>query len=64
MTGAAPLHALARGDGDGAGLLHHLLVDQAIKVALVLVALLVPALGMRLIWKKAGRAGPPRRDDR
>ncbi|GFE18417.1 hypothetical protein Sgleb_64640 [Streptomyces glebosus] len=62
MTGDEPLHALARGDGDG--LLHHLLVDQAIKVAIVLVALLVLALGMRLIWKKAGRAGPPRRDDR
>ncbi|MFE7542961.1 hypothetical protein [Streptomyces platensis] len=62
MTGDEPFHALARGDGDG--LLHHLLVDQAIKVALVLVALLVLALGMRLIWKKAGRAGPPRCDDR
>ncbi|MFI1501639.1 hypothetical protein [Streptomyces platensis] len=62
MTGDESLHVLARGGGDGAGLLHHLLVDQAIKVAIVLVALLVLALGMRLIWKKAGRAGPPRRD--
>lgn len=62
MTGDEPLHTLAR--GDGAGLLHHLLVDQAIKVALVLVALLVLALGMTLIWKKAGRAGPSGRHDR
>lgn len=61
MTGEQPLHTLAR--GDGADLLHHLLVDQALKVAIVLVALLVLALGMALIWKKAGRAGP-RRDDR
>ncbi|MFF3545620.1 hypothetical protein ACFYXD_27675 [Streptomyces platensis] len=62
MTGDESLHVLARGGGDGVGLLHHLLVDQAIKVAIVLVALLVLALGMRLIWKKAGGAGPPRRD--
>lgn len=73
MTGGAPLtgnglaHALARGggeEGDGAGLLlHHLLVDQAIKVALVLVALIVLGLGMALIWKKAYCGGPPGRDD-
>ncbi|WP_435604764.1 hypothetical protein [Streptomyces sp. bgisy130] len=60
MTGKEPLHTLARG---GDGLFHHLLVDQALKVAIVLGALLVLALGMALIWKKAGRAGP-RRDDR
>ncbi|MFI5524522.1 hypothetical protein [Streptomyces platensis] len=64
MTGDKPLHFLARGGGDGAGLLHHLLVDRAVKVAVVLVALLVVALGMRLIWKKAGRAEPSRRGDR
>ncbi|MFE1171955.1 hypothetical protein [Streptomyces sp. NPDC058773] len=58
--------ALARG-GEGeagsSGLLHHLLVDHAIKAGIVLVALLVLAVGMALIWKKAGRGGPPRRED-
>ncbi|MEU8913054.1 hypothetical protein [Streptomyces nigrescens] len=65
LTGNGPAHALVRGgggEGDGAGLLHHLLVDQAIKVVM-LVALTVLGLGMALIWKKAGRGGPPRRDD-
>ncbi|MFG2094519.1 hypothetical protein [Streptomyces sp. NPDC048612] len=68
MTGggppAGPGVVLARGGGDGAGLVHHLLVDQAFKAGIVLVALIALGLGMALLWKRAGRAGPPRRDDR
>ncbi|KOG37592.1 hypothetical protein [Streptomyces decoyicus] len=47
------------GGGEGAGLLHHLLVDAALKGAIVIAALIVLALGMVLIWKKAGRCGAP-----
>ncbi|MFI2264414.1 hypothetical protein OHU45_31780 [Streptomyces tubercidicus] len=73
MTGVGPMSgggppegpgaALARGGADGEGLVHHLLADQALKVGIVLVALIVLALGMALIWKKAGRGGSPWRDD-
>ncbi|WP_030987491.1 hypothetical protein [Streptomyces sp. NRRL S-1813] len=52
------------GGGEGAGLLHHLLLDAALKGAVVIVALIVLALGMVLIWKKAGRGGAPPRDGR
>lgn len=76
MTGLGPVAgggpacaALARGgaggEGDGGSdLLAHLLADAAIKGVIVIVALIVLALGMVLIWKKAGRAGDPQRDDR
>ncbi|WP_406505439.1 hypothetical protein [Streptomyces sp. NBC_00212] len=37
-------------------LLHHLLLDRAIKVVIVVVALGVLALGMTVIWRRAGRA--------
>ncbi|MEV6205843.1 hypothetical protein [Kitasatospora sp. NPDC051914] len=36
-------------------LLHHLLLDRAVKVAIVVVALGVLALGMVVIWRRAGR---------
>lgn len=75
MTGGGPLagHGLmyllaggaAGGEGsEGAGILQHLLIDRAIKIGIVLVALIVLALGMALIWKRVGRAEPTRRDDR
>ncbi|MGW1891562.1 hypothetical protein ACWCP6_15080 [Streptomyces sp. NPDC002004] len=41
-------------------LLQHLLLDRALKAAVVLVALVVLALGMRLIWRRTGRPRPPR----
>ncbi|GAA2586487.1 hypothetical protein [Streptomyces tubercidicus] len=67
MSGGGPLAgpgaALARGGADGEGLVHHLLVDQALKVGIVLVALIVLVMGMALIWKKAGRGGPSSRED-
>ncbi|WP_185909429.1 hypothetical protein [Streptomyces sp. WAC01280] len=37
-------------------LLHHLLVDRAIKVVIVVLALSILALGMTVIWRRAGRA--------
>ncbi|MFG2533526.1 hypothetical protein [Streptomyces sp. NPDC048516] len=76
MTGLGPTAgdgpayvALARGgaggEGDqGSGILAHLLADAAIKGVIVIVALIVLALGMVLLWKKAGRAGEPDRGDR
>ncbi|WP_431676528.1 hypothetical protein [Kitasatospora sp. KL5] len=36
-------------------LLHHLLLDRAVKAAIVVVALGVLALGMAAIWRRAGR---------
>ncbi|MET7798813.1 hypothetical protein [Streptomyces decoyicus] len=50
--------------GEGADLLHHLLVDAVLKGAIVIVALIVLALGMVLIWTKTGRGGAPPRDGR
>lgn len=76
MTGVGPpvgdgpaYAALARGGaggegGDGSDILAHLLADAAIKGVIVIVALIVLALGMVLIWKKVGRAGEPDRGDR
>ena len=42
-------------------LLHHLLLDRALKVVIVVVALGILALGMTVIWRKAGR--PKKRPD-
>lgn len=53
MTGA-PVTALATAEE----LLYHLLVDQLIKCGIVVAALVILALGMTIIWKKAG---PPNR---
>ena len=36
-------------------LLHHLLLDRAIKIGVVVAALVVLALGMAVIWRRAGR---------
>ncbi len=55
---------LVLADGEGHDLLHHLLVDYLIKAAIVLVALLVLAAGMVLIWKKVSRAEPLAMTDR
>ncbi|MFI8962622.1 hypothetical protein ACIGO8_10930 [Streptomyces sp. NPDC053493] len=38
-----------------AELLHHLLLDRAIKTGVVVVALVVLAVGLRAIWRRAGR---------
>ncbi|MEK8143278.1 hypothetical protein NKH18_17495 [Streptomyces sp. M10(2022)] len=40
---------------DSDELVHHLLVDSAVKAAIVVVALAVLALGMIVIWRKTGR---------
>ncbi|MFD5408972.1 hypothetical protein ACFV4Q_02360 [Streptomyces nojiriensis] len=41
---------------ESSDLLHHLLLDRAIKVVIVVVALGILALGMTVIWRRAGRA--------
>ncbi|MCF3184320.1 hypothetical protein IPZ70_30925 [Streptomyces polychromogenes] len=63
MTPAALLAA------DHSDLLRHLLLDMALKAAIVVAALTVLALGMRAIWRRAGRGPhgnphgrPPSRD--
>ncbi|MFF4508006.1 hypothetical protein [Streptomyces sp. NPDC001401] len=43
---------------ESSDVLQHLLLDRAIKVVIVVVALGVLALGMRAIWRRAAR--PPR----
>ncbi|WP_329331385.1 hypothetical protein OIU81_31240 [Streptomyces sp. NBC_01454] len=66
-AGAGPADGvLARGAvlSEGSDLVAHLVADAAIKGVIVLVALIVLALGMVLLWKRVGRAEPPRRDDR
>ncbi|UZJ29350.1 hypothetical protein [Streptomyces endophytica] len=40
-------------------LAHHLLMDFAIKILIVVVALVVLGLGMTVIWRRVGR--PPKR---
>ncbi|MFD7976135.1 hypothetical protein [Streptomyces sp. NPDC059071] len=39
---------------DSSGLLQHLLLDRALKVVIVVAALGVLALGMTVIWRRAG----------
>jgi hypothetical protein len=39
---------------ESSGLVHHLLMDSVIKVVIVVVALAILALGMTVIWRKAG----------
>jgi len=51
---------LADGGGRDHELLHHLLIDYALKVGIVLVALVVLGVGMAVLWRRVG-AGPPRR---
>ncbi|GAA2662296.1 hypothetical protein [Streptomyces vastus] len=41
---------------ESSDLLHHLLLDRAIKVVIVVLALGILALGMTVIWRRAGRA--------
>ncbi|MFF0431315.1 hypothetical protein ACFYU9_03655 [Streptomyces sp. NPDC004327] len=40
-------------------LLHHLLLDRALKVVIVVAALTVLALGLRALWRRAGRTNRP-----
>ncbi|MFF5205915.1 hypothetical protein [Streptosporangium sp. NPDC000396] len=61
MTGG-PLRALSAGD-DGSKILEHLLSDFLIKGVIVVIALLVLALGMVVIWRKVGK-GDARGHDR
>ncbi|MFE1773839.1 hypothetical protein [Streptomyces sp. NPDC059008] len=58
---------------DASDLAHHLLLDYAAKALIVIVALIVLAAGMTVIWRRAGRgvddagrrnAGPRGTDDR
>ncbi|MFG2227500.1 hypothetical protein [Streptomyces sp. NPDC048644] len=44
------------------GLVHHLMTDLLIKGAIVVAAVLVLAVGMAVIWRRAGRRPPARRD--
>ncbi|WP_329467980.1 hypothetical protein [Streptomyces sp. NBC_01431] len=43
-------------EAESSELLHHLLLDRAIKVVIVVVALGILALGMTMIWRRTGRA--------
>ncbi len=38
-----------------ASLLEHLILDRLIKIGVVLVALVLLAIGMAIIWRRAGR---------
>ncbi|WP_354637647.1 hypothetical protein [Kitasatospora camelliae] len=38
-------------------LLQHLLLDRALKVGIVLLALAVLAVGLAVIWRRTGRGG-------
>jgi hypothetical protein len=40
---------------EGGSLLQHLLVDRLIKTGIVIVALVVLAIGMTVIWRRVGR---------
>ncbi|MEU9503279.1 hypothetical protein [Streptomyces sp. NPDC048196] len=40
-------------------LAHHLLMDFALKILIVVVALVVLGLGMAVIWRRVGRVGQP-----
>ncbi len=40
-------------------LAHHLLMDFALKILIVVVALVVLGLGMTVIWRRVGRVGRP-----
>ncbi|WP_159032894.1 hypothetical protein [Streptomyces fodineus] len=41
---------------ESSDLLHHLLLDRAIKVVIVVAALGILAFGMTVIWRRAGRS--------
>lgn len=51
------------GPEPSSGLVHHLLLDAAIKAGIVIAALTVLALGMTMIWRKAGRTDDRHRGD-
>ncbi|MFK0293244.1 hypothetical protein ACIQU6_22575 [Streptomyces sp. NPDC090442] len=55
------MSGLAMGSSE---LLHHLLIDRAIKIAIVAAALGVVALGMAAIWRWAGRSRSRREGNR
>ncbi|MGG7571216.1 hypothetical protein [Streptomyces sirii] len=49
---------------DASSLAHHLLMDHVAKFLIVIVALIVLAVGMTVIWRRAGRgAGDTERRD-
>ncbi|MEV7013786.1 hypothetical protein [Streptosporangium sp. NPDC051022] len=48
--------------GEDSDLAHHLLSDLLVKGVIVIVALLVLAVGMVVVWRTIGREGTRRRD--
>lgn len=56
MRSASALLVAHASESDGDQLLHHLLMDYAIKVVIVVAALILLVTGMIVLWKKVGRS--------